>query len=88
VLGDIESLREIWEDAAVFVDPNDREALKTELLRLIKDERYRHTMSFRARERALHFTRELMGRKYLAAYSQLLKQPRSLHRQESFAQCA
>jgi glycosyltransferase involved in cell wall biosynthesis len=88
VLGDIESLREIWEDAAVFVDPNDSEALKAELLRLIKDEKYRHAMSFRARERALHFTSELMGRKYLAAYSQLLKQPRSIHRQESFAQCA
>jgi glycosyltransferase involved in cell wall biosynthesis len=88
VLGDIESLREIWEGAAVFVDPNDREALKSELLRLIKDVNYRRAMSFRARERALHFTSEIMARKYLAAYSELIKQSRSLYRQGSFAQCA
>jgi glycosyltransferase involved in cell wall biosynthesis len=72
----------------VFVDPNDREALKSELLRLIKDVNYRRAMSFRARERALHFTSEIMARKYLAAYSELIKQSRSLYRQGSFAQCA
>ena len=88
VLGDIDSLREIWDGAAVFVDPNDSEALKTELLRLINDDGYRHAMSFRARERALHFTSDIMAGKYLAAYSGLLKQSRLLHRQESFAQCA
>ena len=88
VLGDIESLRETWDGAAVFVDPNDSEALKTELLRLIMDHQYRHAMAVRARERALRFTSELMAQNYLAAYSSLLKHTRSLQRQESFAQCA
>lgn len=88
VLGDIESLREVWDDAAVFVDPNDREALKAELLRLIENTGHRCHMSRRARERALQFKSERMAENYLAAYSDLLAHTRSLHPQEMFAQCA
>ena len=88
VLGDIDSLREVWEGAAVFVDPNDGAALKAALLRLIEDPRYRHEMSRHARERALLFNTEHMGRKYLAAYSDLLAQTRSFRREETFVQCA
>ena len=88
VLGDIESLREIWDGAAVFVDPRDSHALKTELLHLISNQRYRRDMARRARERALQFTSERMAEKYLAAYAELLAKTKSFHRQESFAQCA
>ena len=88
VLGDIESLREVWNDAAVFVDPNDREALKSELLRLIEHDVYRQDMAHRARTRALQFTGERMAASYLAAYSDLLADRPALRRQETFAQCA
>ena len=77
VLGDIESLREIWRDAAVFVDPKDREALKNELLDLIKDKERRTEMSRRARERALEFTSARMAEKYLELYSELLAQAKA-----------
>ena len=88
VLGDIESLREIWDGAAVFVKPNDTHALKTELLQLIRNQNYRREMGRRARERALMFTSERMAKNYLTAYSELLDLKQSFHRQESLAQCA
>lgn len=72
VLGDIESLREIWDGAAVFVDPHNREALQTELMRLIQNCNYRREMSRRARVWGLHYSTERMGQNYLAAYSDLL----------------
>jgi glycogen synthase len=88
VLGDIESLREIWGDAAVFVDPNNSQALKAELLSLINNEQHRNDMSRRARERALEFTSARMAQDYFAVYSELLIHSRAKYDQESFAQCA
>ncbi|HEY3579812.1 MAG TPA: glycosyltransferase family 4 protein [Pyrinomonadaceae bacterium] len=88
VLGDIESLRETWDGAAVFVDPHDRAALKTELRRLIEDDRYRYEMSCRAHMRALQFTSERMAQNYLDAYSELLAQVRTVRREETIARCA
>jgi glycosyltransferase involved in cell wall biosynthesis len=88
VLGDIESLREIWRDGAVFVNPNDRDALKSQLLLLIQNEQYRRDMSRRARKRALEFTSSRMAQNYFAAYSELLVHSRTTHEQETFAQCA
>ena len=88
VLGDIESLREMWEGAAVFVDPNDRAALKKALLELIENRRYRSEMAHRARVHALQFTSEHMGQDYFAAYSELLAEFRPIGREETFARCA
>ena len=88
VLGDIQSLREIWDDAAIYVDPHNSDSLKTELLRLIQNEPYRREMSRRARQRALLYSSELMAKKYLRAYSDLLVQLQPRHRQEKLAQCA
>jgi glycogen synthase len=80
VLGDIQSLHEIWNDAAVFVDPNDSKALKHELLELIGNPKHREEMVKRAHERALEFTSARMAQNYFAVYDELL--------QEEFAQCA
>jgi glycogen synthase len=88
VLGDIDSLREIWDGAAVFVKPTETDGLKTELLQLINNPNYRQEMACRARERALYYTNERMAQNYLAAYSDLLALKRSFHQQETFAQCA
>jgi glycosyltransferase involved in cell wall biosynthesis len=85
VLGDIESLREIWNDAAVFVDPNDSKALKHELLKLITDSERRREMSQRAHERALDFTSARMAQDYFAAYDELLAMKVI---EEKLAQCA
>lgn len=88
VLGDIDSLREIWRDAAVFVDPNDSQALKVELLELIENPGRRHEMAQRARERALEFTSARMAENYFTTYEELLLNAEVKEAQEKFAQCA
>ena len=72
VVGDIPSLREVWGDAAVFVDPGDDEELEDELHGLIADEPRRRKLQGRARERALTHSPERFGDAYLELYERLL----------------
>jgi len=72
VLGDIPSLREVWGDAADFVDPDNREALSIVLERLIRDERLREQRALAARQRALTFDPAAMAREYSATYRRVL----------------
>jgi glycosyltransferase involved in cell wall biosynthesis len=55
VLGDIDSLRENWDGAALFVDPNDAGALAAVLGRLAAHPTARAELGARARARAEHF---------------------------------
>jgi glycosyltransferase involved in cell wall biosynthesis len=71
VLGDIPSLREVWEGAAVFVAPDDIDMLTGALSRLISEPVLRNRMSTLARTRALEFSPERMGDAYLAVYADL-----------------
>jgi len=71
VLGDIESLREIWGDAAVFVPPGDEAQLEAALNGLIADESMRREMARRGSRRARSFTPERMARGYTDAYGWL-----------------
>jgi glycosyltransferase involved in cell wall biosynthesis len=70
VLGDIPSLREIWGDAALLVDPSDNAALTAAIRSLIHSHDFRTAMGKRARERALEFTPEKMLTGYLGIYEQ------------------
>ena len=68
VLGDIESQRQIWGDAALFADPDDHDALHAALAGLIDDPRRCRTLAAAARTRALAFSPRRMVDGYLAAY--------------------
>jgi glycogen synthase len=68
VLGNIPSLRELWRDAALFVDPDDHEELAHMLQRLIADGELRHTIARRCRTRAFAFNAREMASAYLHAY--------------------
>jgi glycosyltransferase involved in cell wall biosynthesis len=70
VLGDIPSLREIWDDAALFVPPSDPEALALSINSLIVKRSVREDLGGRARMRALSFTNDRMVHSYLGAYPQ------------------
>jgi len=72
VLGDIPSLRELWRNRAVFVPPDDPEALEDALVRLIEDPDRRTTLAAGARSRAIERTTERMVEGYLAAYGEVL----------------
>ena len=72
VLGDIPSLREVWGDAAVFVEPGDDDSLRDALKRLIADRELRSNFADRAQRQAATYTPERMAAAYLDAYSTLL----------------
>jgi glycogen(starch) synthase len=72
VLGDLPTLRELWEGVASFVPPEEPEALRSAIETLIEDPASRQTLGARARERALTFTPRRMAQGYLQAYSDVL----------------
>ena len=73
VLGDIPSLREVWGEDALFVDPGDDEALARTLRLLIDDEPRRRELGARAEARARTYTPERMGAAYVGVYRGLLR---------------
>jgi glycosyltransferase involved in cell wall biosynthesis len=73
VLGDIESLREIWADAAWFVPPGDDAALLAIVERLIRSPRLVAESAARAEQRARTFTSARMADAYAEIYASLLR---------------
>jgi len=71
VLGDLPSLREVWDDAAIYVPPDDADALHAALMRLIDDPTHRERMASRAAQSARRFTPSRMVDAYLGAYVRL-----------------
>lgn len=68
VVGDIDSLREVWGSAACYVPPDDPAALSEAVTRLIHDPARRHVLSRAARARALSFDAGHMAEGYLNVY--------------------
>jgi glycogen(starch) synthase len=79
VLGDVESLRELWEGCALFV-PADDDALEEAVDRLIRDAAQRRRLARQARRRALEFTPERMVAGYLQAYREAPRRTLPRHR--------
>jgi glycosyltransferase involved in cell wall biosynthesis len=73
VLGDIDSMRELWDGAALFARPGDTAGLRATLARLIEDRQERERLAERARERALGLDLTRTGRAYLTLYEGLLQ---------------
>jgi glycogen synthase len=71
VLGDIPSLREIWQDAAVFVPPQDQSCVRDALNHLIQEPAQRREFARRARERAAHYSVSRMVKEYIDTYRSL-----------------
>jgi glycogen(starch) synthase len=71
VLGDLPTLREVWEHAAVYVPPGDPAALRYAIAALIRDPLLRGTLAASARARAARFTPARMAEAYRALYDEL-----------------
>ena len=71
VLGDIDSLRENWDGAALFVPPRDPAALAHELRRLIDDVALRERYAALALQRAQRYTPAAMAEGYARAYAEI-----------------
>lgn len=75
VLGDLPSLREVWGAAAEYVDPDDADALRQVLGRLIADPGRRQRLAARARRRANLYTASRMAAEYVKCYRFLRRTP-------------
>jgi glycogen(starch) synthase len=71
VLSDIPPFRELWEDAAVFVPPDDGAALVAALRELIARPAITFRMAARARRRGLLLSAAKMVQAYLHLYAQM-----------------
>ena len=71
VLGDVPSLRENWEGAARFVDPDDAAGLQKTLARLIEAPEERERLGDAAKARAAEFGLERFGEAYRTLYGSL-----------------
>jgi glycosyltransferase involved in cell wall biosynthesis len=87
VLGDIPSLREIWEDSALFVHPDDTEQLAGVLQHLISDHRLCNRFAERAHTRAKEFNADRMVRSYLSLYDGVIKRAMICELQMEVAVC-
>ncbi len=73
VLSDLPSLREVWQDSALYIPPCDSTAITHTLTRLIEDEEMRHQYADRAYLQALNYSSDSMGTAYLRLYRSLLQ---------------
>ncbi len=71
VLGDIATLREIWGDCALFVDPDDSDRLAVVLEELIDDAPRRRWLADRARQRGLQLSASAMVDRYMELYREM-----------------
>jgi glycogen(starch) synthase len=76
VLGDIPTLRELWDGAALFVPPDDSEELVAALNALAADPELLALLGDLARSRAEGYSAARMTAGYLDAYAGLLAAPR------------
>ena len=73
VLSNLETLKELWSDAALFFDPDDEaEAEKTVLL-LLENEKFLKELSEKAKIRSKDYSAEKMGAAYYELYREILE---------------
>mgnify|MGYP002781342234 FL=1 len=71
LLGDIPSLRELWDGVAVFAPPRDQSAFARALRLLEGDPRGRRALAAAARQRACRFTSAAQADAYIALAREL-----------------
>jgi glycogen synthase len=85
ILSDIDSFRELWSGAALFVPPDDDRRLKQVLNDLITDDRLRENLARAAWERAQKYSLETMVSSYLRLYEHLQRSGK--HQEDLEAVC-
>jgi glycosyltransferase involved in cell wall biosynthesis len=75
VLSDLPSFRELWDDAASFVDPRDHNALRVALQSVCGDDALRARLQAKARMRARRYSQRAMVGAYLRLYGEMTASP-------------
>ncbi|HEX2656581.1 MAG TPA: glycosyltransferase family 4 protein [Xanthobacteraceae bacterium] len=82
VLADIPSFRELWNDAAWFVNPRDEREIHSALSHLSHDTTVRNNLQKAALQRAAQYTASKMADRYLSIYN-VLREQRSFSGKQS-----
>jgi glycogen(starch) synthase len=85
VLSDIATLRELWDGAAMFVDPREPKAYAEVFTRLLCDPSERRTLGLQAQARAARYSLDRMSAGYLELYGRLQPRLKAPARQEAAA---
>lgn len=72
LLSQIKSLQEIWGEAALYFNPEDKNQLKNQLLSLIENSEKRKSYALKAKNRATLYNNKIFGKKYFELYENLL----------------
>jgi glycosyltransferase involved in cell wall biosynthesis len=72
VLADLPSFRELWGDAAIFIDPHDPAAIRTALHNLCRDRRLRARLQAAASARAKLYSLSAMTMAYRQLYGEMI----------------
>lgn len=83
VLGDIPSLREIWKDAAVYVDVGDEEMLAKKINGLMQNAEELKRYQMKALARAENFSAAAMVAGYLEVYHELVQRKQVYQKQQT-----
>lgn len=75
VLSDLASFRELWDGAALFVHPRDRDAVRAALQSVCRDDALRARLQAEARARAQRFSRRALVSAYRRLYRELTAAP-------------
>lgn len=74
ITGDIPSMKEIWSDSAIYVDPDNEIQISFEIKKIMNDTVLREHLGKKARERAIeYYTSDKMFNEYLSVYRNTLK---------------
>lgn len=72
ILSDIPDFRELWDEVAIFVDPNDEKGFSDAIAKLVGDDFERAVIGRAARERAARHSPRAMAAQMAAIYRSLL----------------
>jgi glycosyltransferase involved in cell wall biosynthesis len=82
VLGNIDSLQEIWGDSALYIDTDNAGALAKAVNFLMQDEAARLHYAQKAAERAKRYTTAALAENYVRVYGQLIQNKKRNAKQE------
>ena len=71
VLSELDTLKELWQEAALFFDPEDEKDAEKMALLLLDNPLFLKELSVRAKERAADFSAEKMGAAYFDLYTEI-----------------
>ncbi len=78
VLSDLDTLKELWQDAALFFDPEDEAEAEKTVVRLLESPTFLKELSEKAKNRASQYSAERMGAAYHNLYREILEKEQKM----------